>query len=243
MAPPARLALIGGTSFLDTEPPAGSAAREVETERGTVTVHERDGVVVLQRHGLGEYRNAARIDHARNISALAALGCERILAVASVGALRPELAVGSFICPDDFIALQLGLSLSTGRGGERVPGFDPGLRAELITAWDRLAEPPLVDGGVYWQAIGPRFETVAEIRMIAAHADVIGMTAASECIVAGELGIPYAVVCVVDNLANGIGAAPLSVDELKAGKERNRSLAVASIEAVAAGLASAGNVV
>lgn len=243
MAPSSRLALIGGTSFLGAEPPAGSAAREVETGRGMVTVHERDGIVVLQRHGFGEYRNAARIDHARNISALAELGCERILAIASVGALRPELAVGSFVCPDDFIALQLGLSLSDGHGGERVPGFDPDLRADLIAAWSRLAEPPLIDGGVYWQAIGPRFETAAEIRMIAAHADVIGMTAASECIVAGELGIPYAVVCVIDNLANGIGTAALSVAEFEAGRERNRRLAVASVKVVAAGLARAENAV
>ena len=41
---------------------------------------------------------------------------------------------------------------------------------------------------------------------MAAHADVVGMTIASECIVAGELGLAYAAVCVVDNLANGIGA-------------------------------------
>lgn len=236
-----RLALIGGTSFLDTEPPVGSVPHEVETDRGAVTVHERDGVVVLQRHGFAEYRTAARIDHARNIRALAELGCERILAVASVGGLRPEVAVGSFVCPDDFIALHLGLSMSEGHGGERVPGFDPDLRAEVIATWGRLAEPPLIDGGVYWQAIGPRFETAAEIRLIAAHADVIGMTAAAECILAGELGIPYAVVCVVDNLANGVGEGPLSVAEFEAGKERNRGLAIASVKAVAAGLANSGH--
>ena len=59
------------------------------------------------------------------------------------------------------------------------------------------------DGGVYWQTRGPRFETPAEIRLIAAHADVVGMTIASECVVAGELGLDYAALCVVDNLANG----------------------------------------
>ena len=41
---------------------------------------------------------------------------------------------------------------------------------------------------------------------MAAHADVVGMTIASECIVAAELGLAYAAICVVDNLANGIGA-------------------------------------
>ncbi len=239
MAPPSPLALIGGTSFLGAEPPAGSERREIETDRGAVVVDERDGVVLLQRHGIDRYRTAPRIDHARNISAIAELGCERILAIASVGGLRPELAVGTFVCPDDFIALQLGLSLSDGHGGERVPGFDPGWRAEVVAAWGRLAEPPVVDGGVYWQAIGPRFETAAEIRMIAAHADVIGMTVASECVIAGELGIPYAAVCVVDNLANGVGSAPLTAAEFEAGKERNRARAVAAVLAVATALASA----
>lgn len=241
MAPCSRLALIGGHSLLGTEPAPGFARREVETERGVAVVHERDGVVLLQRHGLDRYRTAARIDHARNLAAIAELGCDRILAVASVGSLRPELAVGTFVCPDDFIALQLGLSLSDGHGGERVPGFDPGWRTEVLAAWGRLAAPPLHDGGVYWQAIGPRFETAAEIRLIAAHADVIGMTAASECIVAGELGIPYAVVCVVDNFANGIGEVPLTAAEFEAGKERNRSETVTAIEAVAGALTTAGH--
>ena len=48
------------------------------------------------------------------------------------------------------------------------------------------------DGGVYWQVAGPRIETAAEVRLIAQHAHVVGMTVASECIVAGELGLPYA---------------------------------------------------
>ena len=236
----ARLGLIGGHSILGAAPTEGFERREVETPRGAVALHERDGVVLLQRHGLDEYRTAARIDHARNLAALAALGCDRILAVASTGSLRADLPVGSFVCPDDFVALHLGLSLSDGHGGERVPGFDPEWRSRVVAAWARVPEPPLVDGGVYWQAIGPRFETPAEIRMIATHADVIGMTAASECILAGEMEIPYAVVCVVDNLANGIAAEPLSVAEFEAGKERNRALLTSAIDAVAADLGGTG---
>jgi hypothetical protein len=156
-----------------------------------------------------------------------------------VGGLRTDLGVGTFLCPDDFIALHLGLSLSDQHDGERVPGFDPPWRASVLAAWNRVAEPDVVDGGVYWQAIGPRFETPAEIRLIAAHADVIGMTIASEAIIAGELGIPYAAVCVVDNLANGIAEAPLSVSEFEAGKEENRSRLTTAIGAVAAELETA----
>lgn len=237
----ARLALIGGHTLLGTDPVPGFARREVETERGPVAVHEREGVVLLQRHGLDEYRTAPRIDHARNLAALVALGCDRVLAVSSVGSLRAELPVGTFVCPDDFIALHLGLSDATGHGGERVPGFDPAWRSRVVAAWRRGAEPPLIDGGVYWQAIGPRFETPAEIGLIAAHADVIGMTVAAECIIAGEIGIPYAALCVVDNLANGVGEAPLTVAEFEAGKARNRARLSTALDVVSAELVAVGS--
>jgi len=230
------LALIGGHSILGSEPAAGFEPREVETDRGPVRAYERGGQVLLQRHGFDRYTTAARIDHPRNLAALAELGCDRILAIGSVGSLRPELGVGTFVCPDDFIALHLGLSLHDGHGGEQVPGFDAAWRRTVLGAWRDAAEPEIVDGAVYWQAIGPRFETPAEIRMIAAHADVIGMTIAAECIVAREIGIPYAAVCVVDNLANGVMAEPLSVAGFEAGKAGNRSRLAAALDVVGAAL-------
>ena len=45
---------------------------------------------------------------------------------------------------------------------------------------------------------------------------------ATECTVACQLGLPYAAICVVDNLANGIGAAALTTDEFEAGQAANR---------------------
>jgi purine nucleoside phosphorylase len=48
------------------------------------------------------------------------------------------------------------------------------------------------------------------------------MTIASECAVARELGLAYAAICVVDNMAAGVGAADLTVDEFEAGKRANR---------------------
>ena len=110
----------------------------------------------------------------------------------------------------------------------------------MIDAWAAADGPPLRDGGVYWQAIGPRFETPAEIRFIAPHADVIGMTAASECILAGEMGIPYASVCIVDNLANGVAGSELSVADFEAGKERNRELLLDALDRVSAALGESG---
>jgi 5'-methylthioadenosine phosphorylase len=188
-----------------------------EDVAATVAAH---GAVVIQRHdGAGAYILPHRIDHAANLRALADQGCNRILAVGSVGSLHAELGVGSFVCPDDFVALQLGLTALADVRAHRVPGFDPAWRERILAAWQDGRGPALRDGGVYWQTIGPRFETPAEIRLLAAHADLVGMTIASECIVAGELGLPYAAVCVVDNLAGGIGPGPISVE----GLERDRA--------------------
>ncbi len=178
---------------------------------------------VLQRHAGagGAYVLPHRIDHAANLRSLAEAGCDRVLAICSTGSLGPDLDVGSFVCPHDFIALQTTVTTFDDPRGHAMPGFDSEWRARVLAAWREGGAGPLRDGGVYWQTNGPRFETPAEIRLLAAHADLVGMTLASECVVAGELGLAYAGVCVVDNLANGLAAQPLSVAELERDRERN----------------------
>jgi 5'-methylthioadenosine phosphorylase len=119
-----------------------------------------------------------------------------------------------------------------------VPGFDRAWRTRVVETWRHAASAvPLRDGGVYWQTFGPRFETPAEIRYIARFADVVGMTVASECVVAGDLGLAYAAVCVVDNLANGVGESELTVEEFEAGKAANRAAVIASLDALVPELA------
>jgi 5'-methylthioadenosine phosphorylase len=195
--------------------------------------------VVLQRHGLDRFTSAPYINHRAHVRALADLGCDRVLGLASVGSLHRELGVGAFVAPDDFIALQLGISFSDGAEGHQSPGFDRAWRAVVIERWAGNTDVPLRDGGVYWQTIGPRFESRAEIRLLAAHADLVGMTIASECVLARELGIAYAAVCVVDNLANGVGDAPLTVAEFRAGAAANRATLVGALDAVLPALAKA----
>ncbi len=109
------------------------------------------------------------------------------------------------------------------------PGFDRAWRRRvLVAAATAIGGEALSDGGVYWQAIGPRFETPAEIRMMAAHADLVGMTIASECVIAGELGLPYAALCMVDNLANGIGSTAAQRRRAGSRPRRQRGCACAT---------------
>jgi len=194
---------------------------------------------VLLRHGEpgGPYVPPHLIDHEANLRPLRAAGCDRVLAVCSVGSLKEEIAVGSLVCPDDFIALQLGITTFDDARGHMPPGFDGEWRERVLAA-SRSAGAPFADGGVYWQTIGPRFETPAEIRLLAAHADLVGMTMASECVVAGELGLSYAALCAVDNLANGVGDAPLEVGELEATRASNAARLAEALETLLPELAA-----
>jgi 5'-methylthioadenosine phosphorylase len=205
-----RLAVILGSNGLG---PGGEEIAAAAAEHGAA---------IVQRHGGAEdpYVLPHLIDHAANLRPLVEQGCDRVLGIGSVGSLKAELPVGTLVCPDDFIALHLGLSVFADTRAHSAPAFDPRWRGEVIEAWEASGSSPR-DGGVYWQTIGPRFETPAEIRMMAPHADVVGMTIAAECVVAGELGLDYAALCVVDNLANGLGPAQLSVAEMELDRAAN----------------------
>ncbi len=199
-----RLAVILGSNAL------GPGGEEIAAAAAA------QGAAIAQRHDAeGAFVLPHLIDHEANLRPLAEQGCDRVLAIGSVGSLRAEIEVGSLVCPDDFIALGLGDSIFGDARAHSAPRFAPRWREEVIAAWGEGGQAPR-DGGVYWQARGPRFETPAEIRLMAAHAEVVGMTIASECVVAAELGLDYAALCVVDNLANGLASEPVSVAAMEA---------------------------
>jgi 5'-methylthioadenosine phosphorylase len=196
------------------------------------TAYRHAGVPVVQRHG-DPYTPPHLIDHAANLRVLLDQGCDRVLALSSVGSLRPDLGVGTFLVPDDFIALHTSLSTFDDGRGHMVPTLLSPWRSRVVDAWRAGTEGMDVrTGGVYWQTFGPRFETAAEIRFIARFADVVGMTMPSECIVAGELGLAYACICTIDNLANGIAERPLTYEEFESGKLANQAAVVAALDAV-----------
>lgn len=207
-----RLAIILGSSAYGSR---GEAVATAAVERGAL---------IRQRHDGTGYRLPHRIDHAANFRSLVEAGCDRAIGFSSVGSLQEKHGIGSFLCPDDFIAPQANDSIFEDARGHIVPGFDRDWRAEIVSAWRQAGAPELRDGGVYWQTRGPRFETPAEVRLLAAHADVVGMTVASECMAARELDISYAAICIVDNLANGLGPEPLTVEELEAARDVNAGL-------------------
>jgi purine nucleoside phosphorylase len=107
----------------------------------------------------------------------------------------------------------------------------------VISAWGSLTDTEVVDGGIYAQTLGPRYETPAEVRALGRWADFVGMTIASEAILAGEAGLAYAAVCTIDNLANGISGKRLTVDEYHRGRDRTGRTLISSLEYVLPALA------
>jgi 5'-methylthioadenosine phosphorylase len=188
------------------------------------------GAHYLQRHGSNGYVLPHRIDHSANMRLLAEAGCDRVLAFGSVGGLRPELGPGTFVCPDDFIALNAGPVAFEDERAHSVARFDQSWRRRVVLAWQEQVGLPIMDGSVYWQARGPRLETPAEIRLMAPYAELVGMTIASECVAAYDLGLAYAAVCVVENLANGVGENELTTEELMAGRAANREAVAQALE-------------
>jgi 5'-methylthioadenosine phosphorylase len=154
-----RLALIHGHSLpLEFE---ALQAREVSvnTRGGRVRAMEAGPVTLIQRHGRDRKTPAHLVDHPANVRAACELGCDRVLALGSSGSLRKDWGVGTIVCPDDFYAPQVAPSFHHDVAGHSIPGFDPDWRRTVVGSWRSLTETGIVDGGVYAQTPGPRFET------------------------------------------------------------------------------------
>jgi 5'-methylthioadenosine phosphorylase len=225
--------MIHGNSL----PPAVEAfegpAVEVKAGGGRpVNAIDAGTIVLIQRHGPERQVPAHLVDHHANVRAVCELGCDRILALGSTGSLKRDWEIGTVVCPDDFYAPEVAPSYYEDPRGHSVPGFDPDWRRRVVDTWDSLTDTPVIDGGIYAQTPGPRFETPAEVRALARHADLVGMTIAAEAILAREATVAHAAICTVDNLANGIAEQPLTLEQYRQGRDRTGPRLVADLQRV-----------
>lgn len=260
--PSPKLGVIGGTSLLSSTLFAALTPTPTVTPHGTVTLHTSASspLVFLQRHVStpgGAYTPPHAIAHRAHAAALAAAGVTRVLAVCCVGSLNAEVPPGTLVIPDDYSALYCPpVYLYDDVRAHIVPGLDAPLRDRVLGAVRRWAAGDGVGGGkpygavsgagvrvvekgVYVQTPGPRFETPAEVRMLAAGVGtaegvvgVVGMTAANEATVCKEGGLPYAAVCMVDNYANGVGGDKLTEAAFHESVKRNVSVVESVVKAV-----------
>jgi len=216
-------AIIAGFSPFDASLD-GLSYREIETERGKAGFFTKDGIIFLPRHGKDKTIPPHKINHSANMLALKSLGVSQIISINSVGSLKEDITPDDFLVPDDYISLWDVKTFYDEEIVHILPGLDEETRLFIISLARTCGINP-IDGGVYIQTRGPRFETKAEIRFLKTIGDVVGMTLASEATIAKELSLPYASLCMVDNYCNGIKGEPLSLSIIKeASKKKIKSL-------------------
>ena len=222
---PQYLAIIGGSGLNHLTILEGAHRRFVRTPYGepscpmtlgTICGHP---MVFLARHGYGHTIMPGDINYRANIWALKELNVSGIIAVGSVGSIHPSLGPGDLVVPDQLIDYTWGRPntfFGTHPGVEMhvdfTHPFDQMLRERLSGVADLLGFN-IKEGGVYACTQGPRLETAAEIRRLASNgADIVGMTAMPEAVLARELGIPYAQLNVVANYAAGIAESSAGIE-------------------------------
>jgi len=213
-----QLAVIGGTGITADILTHTSSQQVVTTRFGSadVTIGNIGAVpaVFLHRHGIGHKIPPHAISHRANIAALASLGVRAVYATTAVGSLSTSIHPGEIVLLDDLIDMTRNQAERTLFATDVVhtdvtPPYSESLRAAFIAAGAELGFD-IRNHGTYVCTDGPRFETPAEIRMMARlGGDVVGMTGANEAMLAIEAGLHYCGASVVTNY--GAGLTPTSI--------------------------------
>lgn len=217
----ADVAIVGGTGLDRLEGLYAVDERLADTPYGAASgplcLGQLEGrkVLFLARHGVNHHIPPHRINYQANLWALHHAGVRKVIAVAAVGGIAPEVAPGAVAVPDQLIDYTWGRAHTFSDGAdtplqhvEFAGPYDTSLRQQLLDAAMRV-EVPLVDGGVYGCTQGPRLETIAEVRRMQADGcTMVGMTGMPEAALARELDMAYACLAVSVNWAAGQGGAP-----------------------------------
>ena len=214
------IAIIGGTSFLDSSLFSDLKKKVVKTEYGDALTFLGTGYVFIQRHGENANTPPHKINYRANIKAIKDLKISKVIGINSTGSLKKSITPGSLLIPHDYFNL---FNVPTFYDTEMkftIPSLDVRL-IKTITQIAKIHKIKIVPEGVYFQVKGPILETRTEINFIKQIGDVVGMTMANEAILARELGLNYASICMVDNFANGIIDKPLTLRQIEKRRKDN----------------------
>ncbi len=220
------LGIIGGTGLTrlnNLEITHRQVARTPYGEPSGALIFGRlcgEEIVFLARHGYGHTIPPHEVNYRANLWALKEHGVDRIVSIATVGGIHPELPAGSLAVPDQIIDYTWGrIGTFTIYGEKPVTHLDytypycESMRQDILRAAGRK-NIAVREGGVYAASQGPRLETAAEInRMERDGAHMVGMTGMPEAYLAREIELCYAAIGVVVNDAAGRGASKSGIHE------------------------------
>ncbi len=218
--------------------PAGVAGHAGELWLGRVGPVEV-AVLAGRRHA---YEGGEADGMKAALAVLRELGCGALVQTNAAGSLRADMPPGGLMLVADHLNLPQRSPLVGETGDARfvdmADAYDPGLRA--------LAHRAAADAGVtlhegvYAWALGPQFETPAEIRMLRTlGADAVGMSTVPETIAARWLGLRVLALSLVTNWAAGLSDERLSHAHTLAQAEAAAAGAGALLAAVVRAIAAA----
>lgn len=182
-------------------------------------------VVHLARHGKDHLRLSNHVDHRANIAALLDAGVDCLVSTTVCGAVNRTVELGSIVIfddlyfpsnrlPDGSLCTWHSETGGTGRGHWifRAP-FSTELRQALIEAAEDVGV--VQAAGCYGHVDGPRFNTRTEIAALATFGvTAVSQTAGPEVVLAGEAGLPMALVGYATDYANGVSDEAEPVEAL-----------------------------
>ena len=205
-------AVTGAVDILYTSIP-GFPKPGVASHAGRLRLGILGGVPVAVLQGRAHaYEGHPMADVVRPVRTLARLGCTAIVLTNAAGSLRAEVGPGRLMLIADHIN-GTGLNPLVGPNDDALgsrffdmsAAYDAGLRTGLRDA--AMAEGIDLAEGVYYWALGPSFETPAEIRAFRTlGADAVGMSTVPETIALRHMGVRVAAVSGITNLAAGMVA-------------------------------------
>ncbi len=147
------------------------------------------------------------------IRSLAAAGVRVLVQTNAAGSLDPAVPPGALMLIDDHLNLVQRSPLvgeaGNGRFVDMGNAYDAALRAQAKAA-ARALGVELPEGTYAW-ALGPQFETPAEIRMMKLlGARAVGMSTVPETILARHAGLRVLAISLMTNMAAGLAAETLS---------------------------------
>ncbi len=214
-----KIAIISGTSIARSRVFQGWKSKEVKTPYGDVVFRLSGDVIVVNRHGFENPLPPHAINYRAYVDALKKLKVENAICLSSVGSLKESLGPGSFVSCEDYVSFAPMTFFD-----DELSGFAPVVDNSLLK-WIRSVSPhPIKTGKIYAQTRGPRFETKAEVKILQSWGcDVVGMTFANEADLLLEKEIGITSLCMIDNLAHGLGRQQLSLEDFRAMVSANQA--------------------
>ncbi|MCD6413185.1 MAG: S-methyl-5'-thioadenosine phosphorylase [Elusimicrobia bacterium] len=239
-----KIAVIGGSGLYEMDGLEKKEEVEISTPFGkpsdSVICGELEGVRIafLPRHGRGHRILPAEVNSRANIYALKTLGVERIISVSACGSLKEEYRPCDILIPDQiFDNTKLrGRNTFFGNGIaahiQFADPFCPELSRLLFDAVSKTGTT-VHRGGTFVVIEGPRFSTRAESNFYRSiSADVVGMTAMPEAVLAREAEICYATMAHITDYDIWKENEEVSVERVVANLNRNTSVAKDAIRNV-----------